>query len=337
MNIRDEVTKFCSRIGGDPLLVQGAGGNVSWKDGDTLWIKASGTWLAEADKKEIFVSVELSSLTNAFSHGDFTISPIVRGQSNLRPSIETLLHALMPHKIVVHVHAIEVLAHLVKRDCEYTIRTLIGDEVKWKLVDYYKPGSRLAEAVSYLLAEDSIDVVFLKNHGVVIGGDNIDDIISLMNFLNEKMKSPQILSIESSQSPPEIIINENTTYYPVLSRVHELATNPNYYTRLKKDWALYPDHVVFLGSLPFIYENFDDFSKEIRRLEDKLRPDVIFIKDVGVFLRENINKAQLQQLRCYYEVLTRLKSEEILSTLSDIEVIDLVSWDAEEYRKSIGK
>jgi len=48
------VKEFCGRIGKDRLLVQGAGGNVSWKDGNTLWIKASGKWLAHAETEEIF-------------------------------------------------------------------------------------------------------------------------------------------------------------------------------------------------------------------------------------------------------------------------------------------
>jgi len=36
-----QVLQFCSRIGSDSTLVQGAGGNISWKDGNILWIKAS--------------------------------------------------------------------------------------------------------------------------------------------------------------------------------------------------------------------------------------------------------------------------------------------------------
>lgn len=35
-----------ARVGADPDLVQGAGGNTSIKEGGTLWIKASGLWLA---------------------------------------------------------------------------------------------------------------------------------------------------------------------------------------------------------------------------------------------------------------------------------------------------
>jgi rhamnose utilization protein RhaD (predicted bifunctional aldolase and dehydrogenase) len=46
--LQASVINYCSTIGRDPLLVQGAGGNVSWKEGNTLWIKASGTWLADA-------------------------------------------------------------------------------------------------------------------------------------------------------------------------------------------------------------------------------------------------------------------------------------------------
>ncbi len=48
-----------ARVGRNILLVQGAGGNSSIKDGDVLWVKASGTWLADAEDKEIFVPVSL--------------------------------------------------------------------------------------------------------------------------------------------------------------------------------------------------------------------------------------------------------------------------------------
>ena len=46
-----------ARLGQDPLQVQGAGGNTSYKDGNVMWIKASGTALAAAEEAEIFVAV----------------------------------------------------------------------------------------------------------------------------------------------------------------------------------------------------------------------------------------------------------------------------------------
>src|SRR5690348_5482698 len=112
--MRTVIERFCARIGRDPLLVQGAGGNVSWKDGDTLWVKASGTWLAEATQKDIFVPVDLRQLRTATARGDFSVVPVPIRATILRPSIETLLHSLMSHRIVVHLHAVDVLAHLVR-------------------------------------------------------------------------------------------------------------------------------------------------------------------------------------------------------------------------------
>src|SRR3954464_12991143 len=105
--MRDQVRTYCAVIGADPLLVQGAGGNVSWKDGDTLWIKASGTWLADATRKDIFVPVDLAHLRAAIDAGAMDVQPRTVGESALRPSIETLLHALMPQPVVVHLHAVE--------------------------------------------------------------------------------------------------------------------------------------------------------------------------------------------------------------------------------------
>ena len=48
--VRGEPVRLVGRgpIGADPLLIQGPGGNTSFKSGDELWVKASGAWLAEA-------------------------------------------------------------------------------------------------------------------------------------------------------------------------------------------------------------------------------------------------------------------------------------------------
>jgi rhamnose utilization protein RhaD (predicted bifunctional aldolase and dehydrogenase) len=41
-----ELVRLSARLGADPRLIQGAGGNTSIKTGNTLWVKASGKWLA---------------------------------------------------------------------------------------------------------------------------------------------------------------------------------------------------------------------------------------------------------------------------------------------------
>jgi rhamnose utilization protein RhaD (predicted bifunctional aldolase and dehydrogenase) len=42
--------------------VQIATGNTSIKVGPKLWIKASGTWLADAEKKDIFIPEDFAGI-----------------------------------------------------------------------------------------------------------------------------------------------------------------------------------------------------------------------------------------------------------------------------------
>ena len=60
-----KISKLSKKIGDDIDLIQGAGGNVSEKIGDDLWVKASGCWLSDALKENIFISVNYKNiLTN---------------------------------------------------------------------------------------------------------------------------------------------------------------------------------------------------------------------------------------------------------------------------------
>ena len=55
----DDLQALSRRLGADLTLVQGSGGNTSIKDGEVLWVKASGTWLFNAEEQEILVPVDL--------------------------------------------------------------------------------------------------------------------------------------------------------------------------------------------------------------------------------------------------------------------------------------
>lgn len=54
-----EFKNYCYKMSKDKLLFQGAGGNTSIKDDKSLFIKASGKWMNDALKEEIFVKVNL--------------------------------------------------------------------------------------------------------------------------------------------------------------------------------------------------------------------------------------------------------------------------------------
>jgi len=328
LNIGHLLKDFCAQVGKNPLLVQGAGGNASWKDNNKLWVKASGTWLVDSQKKDIFVPVELDHLKQEVLNNNFSAVPRVVGDSNLKPSIETLLHALMPHKVVVHLHAIEILSHLVRLNPEIILNKLIKDSIRWRYVEYFKPGEELAKAVSKCLSDnDNIDVIFLKNHGVVIGGSSVPDIDETLNKLLIILKNKK--NVLKNKLPSSLKINNYSLSLD--SEINQLANNKDLSKRLSKEWVLYPDHAVFLGGQAAILHQ----SINIKDLEnnDFNKPDFIFVLGEGVFERHKVSKSKKAQLRCYYEVLIRQPIEERLSVLPHKAIIELLNWDAEKYRQ----
>ena len=152
-SIRESIKEYCANIGLDSMLVQGAGGNVSWKDENTLWIKASGEWLADAKKKDIFLPINLKHLKDAIELSEFDVTPKALSKTELRPSIETLFHAVMPHRVVLHLHPIIPLSYLVRKDCFLIIKKKLNPSFQWDLIDYKKPGNLLAEEISKKIAK----------------------------------------------------------------------------------------------------------------------------------------------------------------------------------------
>ena len=87
-----------------------------------LWVKASGLWLADALTRDIFVPVALEPVLAgiATDAADPVSGAVVAAlnREGLRPSIETTLHALLPHRIVVHTHSVRTIALAIRTDGE---------------------------------------------------------------------------------------------------------------------------------------------------------------------------------------------------------------------------
>ena len=328
--LRESVVGFSAKIGSDPLLTQGAGGNVSWKDGDTLWIKASGTWLADAAEKNIFVPVSLSEIVTSIEQGNFDVRPAALDGQALRPSIETTLHALMPHRIVVHVHAVEALAYLVRSSGIEQLRSRLGDSMRWTAVPYCKPGADLAKGVHLALEGCSADAVFLQNHGVVLGGDTIVEIEALLATLSSKLKTPPLPP--AATAPVSELDAAGRVYHALPgASIQALALDPVRFDRLRADWALYPDHVVFLGAAAPCFDKVGEIEGAASA------PDMCIVSDLGVFATAEFSNAKRAQLLCYADVLARQQPNETLQSLDMAQVSELLGWDSERYRIGLEK
>ena len=337
MSLRASIVDYCATIGKDPGLVQGAGGNVSFKEGNILWVKASGTWLSDALAKDIFIPVELSHLQDAMAAGDFDVSPKLCEVSLFKPSIETLLHALMPHPVVVHLHAIEVLAHLVRQEYEADLKSRLESTLDYVVVSYHKPGASLAKAVSVALDQmPDASIILLQNHGIVIGGADVAIVDRNLRTLIEVLKTSPREPITKTSPIFPLEANGGQQYFPISDHaVHQLALDKVLFERLQFDWALYPDHVVFLGPYAHKYSSLGMARVELS--QSATLPELIFVGGVGVFTLPEFNLGKLVQIRCYYDVLSRLPQDCEVVALNIEQIAELLNWDAEQYRMGFAK
>jgi rhamnose utilization protein RhaD (predicted bifunctional aldolase and dehydrogenase) len=327
--MRNAIEQLCGRLGHDPLLVQGAGGNASWKDGDVLWVKASGTRLSDATQKDIFVPVDLVQVRDAVKRRAFSETPQVVGDSTLRPSIETLLHAIVPTRVVVHLHMVEALALLVQSDWREAIGKVWDGEVIG--VDYFKPGAELAEAVhdQLISREDSLSEVsmFLGSHGIVVGAESSERAFALI----ESMRSVLGTSENAADIQLSTVADERR-WTRLSSKAIDQLMQVGSHHLVEENWALYPDHVVFLGAAPWIVNDVPS-STEIAPADtcDAL----VFVRGDGAYVREGWTRDRGDQLRCYVEILRRLDPAQSIKKLNVSQIGELLDWDAERYRQGV--
>src|SRR5207253_3136329 len=87
-----------------------------------------------------------------------------------RPSIETLLHAFVPHAHVDHTHPDSIGALVGTVDGERLAEACFGSDAVW--IPYLRPGFALSKLVAEAVAErPEAKVVLLAKHGLVTWGD----------------------------------------------------------------------------------------------------------------------------------------------------------------------
>ena len=304
-----------ARLGQDPLQVQGPGGNTSIKSGDVMWIKASGTELADAETKEIFVAVDRSAaLAEAREErGNGSCKETVLDpRISLRPSIETTFHAALEHAVVAHSHSVATIAHAISHEG----RTVLQDKLAglpFAMVPYAKPGLPLTRQILSQVTTETL-VIVLQNHGLICCGPTVDAVSDLIEEVETRLKLPVIFPLKTVPSEP---IQDGFVW----ASESWLATNSDAFGRATSG-TYYPDHVVFLGpSLP---------------VQDHAgKPPVIIERGVGVRIRDDATASQKAMLKCLSDVLSRIPAEWTLEPIGEEAEVELLNWDAEKYRQAL--
>ena len=165
---REEIASplnLSTRVGRDPQLVQGNNGNISLKLDGVLRIKASGKWLANAKQEDTFVPIELAVVKESLRR-NVEIAQVYSLSDQLRPSIETAMHAVLQHRVVLHVHSVNTIAWAVRRDGPSQLSNRLAG-LDWRWVPYISSGIPLAKKIEKLLsAAPETNVFILGNHGL---------------------------------------------------------------------------------------------------------------------------------------------------------------------------
>jgi rhamnose utilization protein RhaD (predicted bifunctional aldolase and dehydrogenase)/NAD(P)-dependent dehydrogenase (short-subunit alcohol dehydrogenase family) len=183
---------YSSRLlGRDATLVLHGGGNTSVKvkernllgeEEEILYVKGSG-WDLETIQADGFAPVRMAHLlklaqAEALSDPQMVneLATHVTRAGAPAPSVETILHAVLPHKFVDHTHADAILAITNTADGEARIREIYGDDVV--IIPYVMPGFDLAKVCARKFeqeAKPSTIGMVLLHHGIFSFGATAEE------------------------------------------------------------------------------------------------------------------------------------------------------------------
>ncbi|MDR2402464.1 MAG: class II aldolase/adducin family protein [Spirochaetaceae bacterium] len=282
-----ELTAISRFYGADPDYIIAGGGNTSFKDESTLYIKGSGMALADVNP-ESFVSMDRRALgeiwnktysQDADEREKAVLADMMAarraGEEGKRPSVETLLHDMLPFVYVVHTHPALVNGLTCSMDGEKAAADLFGADHIW--IPSTNPGYILSLAVKEAMEKHRVKhgkpaaLIFLQNHGVFVGADDTPGIKEQYRRVMERIGSRirrqpdsggELAAWGASGSVAGVLAKlaaaagGGETWKIAFLRNNEIAAmvrdRASFYPLSS---AFSPDHIVYAGSDPLFVES----------------------------------------------------------------------------------
>jgi rhamnose utilization protein RhaD (predicted bifunctional aldolase and dehydrogenase)/NAD(P)-dependent dehydrogenase (short-subunit alcohol dehydrogenase family) len=289
---------YTSRLlGQDRSLVLHGGGNTSVKTveknvlgeaEEVLHVKGSG-WDLEKIEPEGFSPVRLEHLKRLAGLPTLSdpqmvnelVTHLTRASAPV-PSVEAILHAILPYRYVDHTHADAILTITNTADGEARIREIYGDEVV--VIPYVMPGFDLARSVAERFPAQAgprtIGMVLL-NHGIFSFGqsarESYDRMIALVDRAERYLKSREAwdlvwpdassdgsVMLELAQLRrdmarvagfPMVMSRRADSKSLIFARRHDLAT-------ITQQGPATPDHVIRTKRVPQLGRDVDRYAAE---------------------------------------------------------------------------
>ncbi|MCU1227927.1 MAG: rhamnulose-phosphate aldolase/alcohol dehydrogenase [Acidobacteria bacterium] len=194
--------------------------------------------------------------------------------ASARPSIETLLHAFLPAKAVLHTHADAILALTNSAGRDETVRAALGAKII--TVPYRRPGFQLSREVADAFdAMPDADGLVLMNHGLITWGDSvqeayerhIDIVTRAEEYLTEALlrKSPIVVIPRSEANVTELALTLRGALSAKRPAILELDDGEDVLRFLARDdldrvtqiGAATPDHLLYTKRFPLLLDGED--------------------------------------------------------------------------------
>lgn len=291
---------YSSRLlGRDKALVMHGGGNTSVKVEEPdllgrprslLYVKGSG-WDLETIQPAGFAPVRMDTLLDLAQLE--TLSDIQMA-NELRcatihttapaPSVEAILHAIIPHRFVDHTHADAIIALTNNPHGQALVEETFGARVI--VLPYVMPGFRLARQVAQAfprLATPQTEGIILLNHGIFSFGDTAQQsyqrMIELVSLAEEALRQRGAFgSLLFSATPATLNRAERAAFRqklsaaagtPLILATHSDAQVMQFVSRedlaqVATQGPLTPDHVIRTKRLPLIGRDMDGYTQAYR-------------------------------------------------------------------------
>lgn len=344
-----ESAKIAHLIGANSDWVQGGGGNFSIKiDDKKMLIKASGLPLKEVDASRGIVlvdylkvkkyydslsgkkiTIKIENLSNQAILG-FT-SNFLPGQ-NLKASIEAGFHTFLK-KYIVHSHSVYANIINCATNPEKILREIFHKaNIEHVISSYVAPGLSLTREIKKSVDEHLEkgrgwpEVIFLRNHGIIINADKLDRCLELYISVDKLVK--KYFNIKSAY--PKVSIKKKGENFQSNTVFLKKYFDSNILNKNLFQPILFPDQVVYLNR-----RIFD--KKNILQIGDKLSIDK---KTKEVFYhtneKESLTIEEIMVAYCYIkDSIKRLGLK--LNKISNADIDFINQMESEKYRQQLLK
>lgn len=359
--IVEQFITVCNVVGDALDMIQAGGGNASAKSHEVMYIKASGYLMSEVTSTVGFTRVnrnEIVHLVEQLHAGaidrqdDMLINQAIAAANldSLRPSIETFLHALLPQKYVLHVHALTSLIYAASK-------TFVKDlEQQWTaafplnhilLIPYKKPGVELALALyeglnRYVaLHQMTPQAIVLQNHGLIVASEQTTDLYDRIVATQQE--------IQTYMGLPESVDQKYRLQQRLKSLLLKANGGANLCVRISEDMDLqdgvvrgmcFPDALVYCGYEALSLESQKSESEQLVDTKTYLAtygelPKIVIYQGHLFFVGESIKKCLEVQDVLKIQVLVQKHLGDALVPLSKEDAHAILNWEAEIYRKNL--